>query len=116
VERGDNPWKTLARIAGPLMIWLALSFLILQLLLENDWIRDSLQEGEPVGTVGLLVRGIISAAIGVVLIAWGYSGKPTAYVPPIMPAGKNVCPTCGAELLGTTSICPYCGSELNVRR
>lgn len=110
MERED-PWKTLARIAGPLMIWLSLSFILLTMLLDNQWIRDSLQEVEPVSTLSLLLRGAVCAGIGIVLVAWGYSGRSAACVPAQAHAGSYVCSNCGAELLVTTPKCPFCGKE-----
>ena len=115
MERRYNPWMTLARIAGPMMIWLSISFLLLTVLLENEWIRDSLQEVEPVGTGSLLLRSMVCAGIGIVLILWGYSGKSTPYLAAAATAGKKGCPTCGAELFPTTSVCPYCGRDVGLR-
>lgn len=115
---GDRfgPWRTLARITGPLMLWLSLSFVLLYLLLGNEWILNSLGESGTVEETGLLVRGLISAFIGLPLIAWGYTGETVAYAPAVVRPGKSVCPNCGAELLGTTTVCPYCGKDFGTKQ
>lgn len=108
----SNPWKNLARIIGPLMIWLSLSFIIIYILLGNDWILASLNENPPQDSTGLILGAALSGAIGVVLTVWGFSGKPMDFVPARIPAGKNLCPGCWADLLKTTGICPYCGTDI----
>lgn len=108
-----KPWASLARLIGPLMIWLALSYLFVAYLLSStDWIENIFNEEGQIDTISLIIAALIFALFGIFLTIWGFSNRRIDFVEAELAPGKILCPRCNAELLETTSICPYCGGKL----
>lgn len=106
------PWSSLSRLVGPLMIWLALSYLLAVYLLNTVWVQEALAEETRGDYFPLVASAMIFAVIGILLTIWGFSRKRIDYIPAKLSHGEIICPVCHAKLLESTLICPYCNARI----